>query len=238
MVDFGAPPAREVRARPYVYQQAVLSSTIPIHASISVETTHTRLPQATQANPPQTAQPTGPSETPQVPRLPNTSALSFMRNLVRPASQQAPPPSAAAAAPSANPAGANQPTPSWRAVGSQNAQGAPRQPTVHVLHPGGGPHPFGRLPIGMTSQGGWTPVTLAGPMPPMVYMEVRSNNQPEDLPPAGQSPTALGEFDDFLPCHSRHLARATRSDASRPRPTVVPAAAAAFTSAAPTANPV
>lgn len=40
MVDFGSVPSREVRARPYVYQQAVLSANIPIHASISVETTH------------------------------------------------------------------------------------------------------------------------------------------------------------------------------------------------------
>ena len=54
MVDFGSAPSREVRARPYVYQQAVLSANIPIHASISVETTH-RMPAPSQ-QPPQPPQ--------------------------------------------------------------------------------------------------------------------------------------------------------------------------------------
>jgi hypothetical protein len=104
------------------------------------------------------------------------------------------------------------------------ASNAPRAPTVHMLHPGG-PHPFGRLPVAMAAQGGWTPVTLAGHIPPMVYMEVRSNNQPDEQQ-SGQSPTAMGEFDDFLPCHSRHLSRSTRADT--PRSQAASATTAAF----------
>ena len=219
MVDFGAPPPREVRARPYVYQQAVLSSTIPIHASISVETTHSRVPQqqqnnaASQTAPPPPAAPRQPS---QDPRLPTTTP-SFLRHMAR---------SATTAAAAGN---APIPTPDPRRQGFRAAgptQNQPRAPTVHMLHPGG-PHPFGRLPVSMAAQGGWTPVTLAGHMPPMVYMEVRSNNQ-SDEQQSGQSPTALGEFDDFLPCHSRHLSRSTRTEAARQRPTVASTTTATF----------
>jgi hypothetical protein len=107
-----------------------------------------------------------------------------------------------------------------------------------MLHPEmlvrGGPHPFGRLPLAMASQGGWTPVNLGGQMHPMsLFMEVRSNNnQQEDQQASrGQSPTSLGEFDDFLPCHSRHVARSSSSrpdtERARPRPVVVTSTSAA-----------
>ncbi|KAI9562605.1 hypothetical protein GHT06_010059 [Daphnia sinensis] len=242
MVDFGTPPPREVRARPYVYQQAVLSSTIPIHASISVETTHThRHPQANPSAGNPTAATPQPSQAP--PRLPTTNPRDFVRHVTRPE----------AAAGAANQSAAPTASPTflgWRASipvpgATPNAPpgqnvGAPRAP-VQMLHPdmlarGGHPHPFGRLPLAMASQGGWTPVNLGGQMHPMVYMEVRSNNnQQEDQPSSpGQSPTALGEFDDFLPCHSRHLSRSstrTDSEQARPRPTVVTGPAQAFTMA-------
>jgi hypothetical protein len=102
-----------------------------------------------------------------------------------------------------------------------------------MLHPemlvrGGHPHPFGRLPLAMAGQGGWTPVNIGGQMHPMsLFMEVRSNNnQQEDQQASrGPSPTSLGEFDDFLPCHSRHVSRSsssrTDSERVRPRPVVV-----------------
>lgn len=213
MVDFGTPPPREVRARPYVYQQAVLSSTIPIHASISVETTHThRHPQTNPSAPNPTVTP--PQATP---RLPTTSPLEFLRHVSRPTA-----PAANQAAPTANPTFHG-----WRATGAPpNQNPAAPRPSVQMLHPemlarGGHPHPFGRLPLAMANQGGWTPVNLGGQMHPMVYMEVRSNNnqQEDQLSSPGQSPTALGEFDDFLPCHSRHLSRSSsRSDSDQPRP--------------------
>lgn len=243
MVDFGLPPPREVRARPYVYQQAVLSSTIPIHASISVETTHTRVPQP-QAQPSNTSAPTAPTAptappptpaaqqqaqqpVPQAPRLPTTSP-TFVRHITRPSAQ---PNQAASTTGTATPQTASQTFHGWRAT-NPTGPNAHRPPTVHMLHPGG-PHPFSRLPVAaMAAPGGWTPVNLGGHMAPMVYMEVRSNNQADDQQ-TGQSPTSLGEFDDFLPCHSRHLSRSSRGEGSRPRPTVTPAAAATAAFASP-----
>lgn len=241
MVDFGTPPPREVRARPYVYQQ-VLSSTIPIHASISVETTHTHRAPQTQANPaaPEAATAPQPQPAQAPPRLPTRiSPHEFIRHVTRP-------PTAATAANPSVPPTTNPTFHGWRAAGttgtgvpnaSAQNPSAPRA-SVQMLHPEmlvrGGPHPFGRLPLAMASQGGWTPVNLGGQMHPMsLFMEVRSNNnQQEDQQASrGQSPTSLGEFDDFLPCHSRHVARSSSSrpdtERARPRPVVVTSTSAA-----------
>ena len=69
-----------------------------------------------------------------------------------------------------------------------------------------GPHPFGRLPM----QG----LSMGANIAPMMYMEVR----PQDEQPATINPLAVTppEFDDFLPCHSRHLPHPPRSSALRP----------------------
>jgi hypothetical protein len=237
MVDFGTPPPREVRARPYVYQQ-VLSSTIPIHASISVETTHTHRAPQTQTNAPASGSTATPQPQPaQAPPRPRRiSPHEFIRHVARPQPTTAGNPQAA---PTTNPTFHG-----WRAAGT----GAPPAPTqnppaprasVQMLHPemlvrGGHPHPFGRLPLAMASQGGWTPVNIGGQMHPMsLFMEVRSNNnqQEEQQASRGQSPTSLGEFDDFLPCHSRHISRSSssrpESERARPRPVVVTSNSAA-----------
>ena len=229
MVDFGTPPPREVRARPYVYQQ-VLSSTIPIHASISVETTHTHRAPQTQTNAPASGSTATPQPQPaQAPPRPRRiSPHEFIRHVARPQPTTAGNPQAA---PTTNPTFHG-----WRAAGT----GAPPAPTqnppaprasVQMLHPemlvrGGHPHPFGRLPLAMASQGGWTPVNIGGQMHPMsLFMEVRSNNnqQEEQQASRGQSPTSLGEFDDFLPCHSRHISCSfsSRSKSERARPSQV-----------------
>lgn len=248
MVDFGAQPPREVRARPYVYQQAVLSSTIPIHASISVETSHSR-PAAQQQQPQQQQQqqqpqptPTTPADAPAAPippttgptppRLPTTPAASFVRQAVRPNQ-----------APSARPQEAFGPPPfriGMRATAPRERGSHPspqRPPGVTVM---GGPHPFGRIPMTMTNSGaagGWTPVSIAGSMSPMVFMEVRSGNDgpSDDVAASALSPGSnQGEFDDFLPCHSRHLSRASTHaglDANRQRsaPTTTTASQTAVT---------
>lgn len=198
MVDFGTAPPREVRARPYMYQQAVLSSTIPIHASISVETTRVPTQQpaapitpssqrATTPTPASNEQPT-PS-----PRQPTMSPM-FARHVFR------------------QPATQNGASPQTQPRAAPNAGS---RPGVHMVHPIGAHAAFGRLPMG--------PVPLA----PMVYMEVRSN---QDDQPRGQSPTAQGEFDDFLPCHSRHL-RNARSDRRRSSSAAEPAQNTTATSA-------
>ena len=105
-------------------------------------------------------------------------------------------------------------------------QEVPRLPRSIRLPNGGA---FARLPINIQGGGmqGWQPVAMSGNMAPMVFMEVRSGNQNEDNtpPPTVHSPQGIhSEFDDFLPCHSRHLPRSSRGEStsgtSRPTPTV------------------
>lgn len=90
---------------------------------------------------------------------------------------------------------------------------------VHLVHDprayGGllphiqGPHPFGRLPM----QG----MSMAANISPMMYMEVRPQEEQSGGAPIINPLTVTPpEFDDFLPCHSRHLPHPPRSDAHRP----------------------
>ena len=235
MVDFAAPAPREVRARPYVYQQAVLSTQIPIHASISVETTHTR-PAA------QPSAPTGPAAAPPqasttqtTPAATAATDASIYPNLMPRAPPPPPPPPPPRAA---NPPTTTAPSPAYlrsavnfgRRAAAPNGNPPNPNPRLPMMAMMGGPHPFGRLPLAMagtaaSGSGGWTPVTLAGSVAPMVFMEVRSSNgngQSDDHPSPGSASSpgsSPSEFDDFLPCHSRHLARASRAPnaASRQR---------------------
>ena len=207
MVDFGSQPSREVRARPYVYQQAVLSANIPIHASISVETAH-RIP---------TASNTQASQQP-------TQHQSQQQQSQQQQSQQSPPPQQQPPQP---PQPQQQHQHQSQQPGQQPAAPTPmnpsaqRPPMVHLVHDprayGGllphiqGPHPFGRLPMQPTG------LSMAANISPMMYMEVRPQDEQSGVAPTINPLTVTSpEFDDFLPCHSRHLSHPPRSDAHRP----------------------
>ena len=91
-----------------------------------------------------------------------------------------------------------------------------------------GPYPFGQLPM----QG----LSMAANISPMVYMEVRPQDETSSVTPV---PAPVPEFDDFLSCHSRHLPHPQRPEASAPTPTAAAASAAsaAAASAPPTMGP-
>lgn len=270
MVDFGAAAPREVRARPYIYQQVAVSSSIPIHASISVETTHSRAPQQQQqpqqpsSQPPSSTITATSQESSRAPSTASTTAVPATpfvypggrargRVMNREDVDHAPGLSNnIQVPPSSTPSQPNQPSTQARSslysnpfasfhqsIGRATAthgQGAnqepPRQPTTRsriesIRLPNGGA--FARLPIGQ----GWQPVALGGHhMAPMVFMEVRSGNQTEDHTPSptiNSPPGNQSEFDDFLPCHSRHVPRPSRGETaagpSRSIPVAVPMAA-------------
>ena len=272
MVDFGAAAPREVRARPYIYQQVAVSSSIPIHASISVETTHSRVPQqqhqqqsnsqppsattttATSQESNRTPSTASPTSTPAPPlTLPHIGGRARGRAMNFEDVDRTPglsnnvqvPPSSTPSQPSQPSTQArsslySNPFASFRqsfgrasSYGVGANQETPRQPQTRprvesIRLPNGGA--FARLPIGQ----GWQPVALGGHhMAPMVFMEVRSGNQAEDHTPSPTIHSPSGnqsEFDDFLPCHSRHVLRPSRGESaagsSRSIPTIaVPVAA-------------
>ena len=207
MVDFGSRPPREVRARPYVYQQSVLSANIPIHAnmSISIES-NSPSPSRQGDGPPQSAPSrdflffSRPCYIVLIFGVPNSFRFIAATTASSPSAPSAPPSSTTAAASQAG------------GGGSQAGAGPINPSMVHVIHPGMPHvqvHPFGRLPM---AQG---VAMTANMMPPLVYMEVRQQDEPPLVTPLM---TSHSDFDDFLPCHSRHLPRnpqaATRAEAS------------------------
>ena len=220
MVDFGTVPAREVRARPYVYQQAVVSATLPIHAnmSISVETSAPR---------PAPFQQPAAGSAPQQP-IPQQQPSPQLPPQWQPPQQQVPqqqPPQQQPQQPQPVRGGTNfnvhqRPAMVHVVPGLPQFQFSGRlpsmQPTVFmdIRPPTWPPQPAQSPPEGQQQQ--QQPSQQAPPEHQRRF-GIFEARQPDEHPSMSFGPIHPQGFDDFLPCHSRHVSRSRQQQSGAQR---------------------